>query len=144
MNRIVINRNTIINALVYSIVPTVIAIVGGAFFIGSLNGRVLTHEGEIDTLKARVNDLRQEWNNIDKKLTDSTQTEVKPSAGLSLSPAPKKRRVDFRNGGPWGKWSEGVFCEPGEYVCGMAQKVESNQKKGDDSAMNAVAFYCCS
>ena len=144
MNRFVINRNAIINALVNSIVPTVIAIAGVGFFIGSLNSKVHTNEGEIDTLKAKVNALRQEWKQTGAKLIDPTQTEVKPSAGLSLSPAPKKRRVDFRNGGPWGKWSEGVFCEPGEYVCGMAQKVESNQKKGDDSAMNAVAFYCCS
>lgn len=34
------------------------------------------------------------------------------------------------------------MCPRGQYVCGLLQKVEL-PIDGDDTAMNAVAFYCC-
>ena len=52
-------------------------------------------------------------------------------------------RKTFTNAGGWGQWSDPVHCPANYYVCGMAQRVESSQGKGDDTAMNAVAFYCC-
>ena len=46
--------------------------------------------------------------------------------------------------GDLGDWSEAVYCPDGYYVCGMKQRVQSPQGcKEDDTAMNAVAFYCC-
>jgi len=52
--------------------------------------------------------------------------------------------MHFTNDAPWGKWSKPVFCPSGYFVCGLRQKVEPDQNRGeDDTAMNAVAFYCC-
>ena len=51
--------------------------------------------------------------------------------------------IGFANSGDWGRWSDPRFCPAGQYVCGMRQKVERDQGNGDDSAMNAIAFYCC-
>ena len=45
--------------------------------------------------------------------------------------------------GTWGRWTEPRFCPPGAYVCGLQQRIEPWQEDGDDTAMNAVAFYCC-
>ena len=49
----------------------------------------------------------------------------------------------FNNDAQWGRWSEPVYCPQGYFVCGLKQKIEDDQGRGDDSAMNAVAFYCC-
>lgn len=45
--------------------------------------------------------------------------------------------------GPWGKWGQAEYCPDNQYVCGVAQKIEGKQGQGDDTAMNAVGFYCC-
>lgn len=53
-------------------------------------------------------------------------------------------QVGLNNDGQWGSWSEPRFCPPNEYVCGLRQKVEPNQGGGgDDTSMNAIAFFCC-
>ena len=65
---------------------------------------------------------------------------VKPPKPQILTPG---ERIIFSNSAGWGSWSEAKFCPPGHYVCGLAQSVEPYQKGGDDTAMNAVAFYCC-
>ena len=52
-------------------------------------------------------------------------------------------RMTFTNAGGWGLWSDPVHCPANHYVCGLAQRVEPPQGKGDDTSMNAVAFYCC-
>ena len=57
----------------------------------------------------------------------------------------QKTEKTFKNDGSWGKWSDdGVYCEQNEYVCGLNQKVERHIGSKDDTAMNAVKFYCCS
>jgi hypothetical protein len=60
--------------------------------------------------------------------------------------------VDFRNdttgkrnapnATPWGTWSKTIYCPAGSYVAGYMMKVEGNQKKGDDTALNAVSLWC--
>ena len=45
--------------------------------------------------------------------------------------------------GPFGVWSAPLYCPVNEYVCGIRQKLEGRQGNGDDTAMNAVRFYCC-
>ena len=47
------------------------------------------------------------------------------------------------NDGPWGRWSDYHYCQPGHYVCGLRQKVEGRQGNGDDTALNAISFQCC-
>ena len=65
---------------------------------------------------------------------------LKPGDG-TVTRGPK---ITFTNEGEWGKWSDPVYCDLEQYVCGLQQKVEENLGGGDDSAMNAVAFFCCS
>ena len=44
----------------------------------------------------------------------------------------------------WGSWSTWVFCPENTAVCGLKNLVEPNIfKDGDDTAHNAVVFYCC-
>lgn len=44
---------------------------------------------------------------------------------------------------PWGLWKGPAFCPANHYVCGLEQKVEPTQGKGDDTATNGVRMYCC-
>ncbi len=61
---------------------------------------------------------------------------------ITVEGGAEKRRIEFANSGQWGRWSEPLFCGPNEFVCGLEQKVEPSSAS-DDTAMNAVAFYCC-
>merc|ERR1712058_91274 len=49
------------------------------------------------------------------------------------------------HGGPWGSWSSWVFCPPATAICGIQTDVEPRQgfRGGDDTALNAVKFFCC-
>jgi hypothetical protein len=42
----------------------------------------------------------------------------------------------------WGRWSTAVYCPAGSYVGGYSMRVEPWQRRGDDTALNAVALYC--
>jgi hypothetical protein len=42
----------------------------------------------------------------------------------------------------WGTWQQSVYCNEGTYAIGFAQKVESGQGRGDDTALNTVALSC--
>lgn len=42
----------------------------------------------------------------------------------------------------WGRWSTAVYCPSGSYVGGYSMRVEPWQRRGDDTALNAVALYC--
>ena len=57
------------------------------------------------------------------------------------SPA-QARTVVIDGGGSWGKWYD-ASCPVNQYVCGLGQKVEPQQGRDDDTAMNAVRFQCC-
>ena len=50
-------------------------------------------------------------------------------------------------GGPWGSWSHWVTCPDNTAICGVKTLVEPNLgvgiSGGDDTALNAVTFYCC-
>ena len=58
-------------------------------------------------------------------------------------PGPSQaEQINLNNSGPWGSWSAPEYCPEGQYVYGLRQRVEARQGNGDDTAMNAVAFYC--
>ena len=42
----------------------------------------------------------------------------------------------------WGDWSSMVSCYYGSAICGFKTKVEK-AGQSDDTALNAVSFYCC-
>ncbi len=49
--------------------------------------------------------------------------------------------------GDWGDWQARVSwasSDPNFYACGVTIRVESDQGKGDDTAMNGVKFIACS
>ena len=72
--------------------------------------------------------------------TEGPEVERPPTDSLHPS---EIVRISFENGADWGNWSEIKYCPKETYVCGMRQRVEPSQGKGDDTAMNAVEFYCC-
>lgn len=48
------------------------------------------------------------------------------------------------HGEPWGKyWFSSDSCPVGTAICGIKTKVQKEQGRGDDSALNNVKFYCC-
>ncbi len=51
--------------------------------------------------------------------------------------------VEAPGASPWGLWKGAAFCPANHYVCGLEQKVEPTQGKGDDTATNSVRMYCC-
>jgi Vitelline membrane outer layer protein I (VOMI). len=50
--------------------------------------------------------------------------------------------LEAPNATPWGSWTRAVYCPPGSWAAGYTMKVEPNQGRGDDTALNAVALYC--
>ncbi len=44
--------------------------------------------------------------------------------------------------GPWGDWSEEYKCPAGSYLSGWRQNLESEQGRGDDTALNNVEYRC--
>ena len=101
---------------------------------------------EVEGLKGTVNDVQGELTEL-KTLKEKESTE-EPTAGQSAAPAVVLREpgpaITFSNSGGWGSWSDPQYCPQGHYVCGLRQRVEAALgRDGDDTAMNAVAFYCC-
>ena len=86
---------------------------------------------------------------LDERLTeledmvDSAVQNSQVLEGMMTAPRVPGPEVRFSNGGRWGNWSDPLYCPAGHYVCGLRQRVEPDIGERDDSAMNAVAFYCC-
>ena len=55
----------------------------------------------------------------------------------------KPVRIEVNGGAGWGSWREASYCPANYYVCGLSQRVEGNQGRGDDTALNSVALECC-
>ena len=44
----------------------------------------------------------------------------------------------------WGEWSDFISCPSNTAICGISTLVEPDQgSEDDDTALNAVIFYCC-
>ncbi len=111
--------------------------------IGSILGTVAVVVVSIVTAAMYVARLEERVKNLE---IDSQQQENRTNIAIRTfanTPRPRGSQVGFANSGSWGVWSDPQFCPDGYYVCGLKQKVEPRQGDGDDSAMNAVAFYCC-
>lgn len=161
------NNNTITGALLGSLVPVVIGLIGAAVYIsglgsdiGALNKQV-NDLGALDKtvirLEERVVGLIDDLGSLKDDVSALKNAPANP-APFAPAETPQKAseaaesgtamrlpgpQMSFTNGGPWGTWSDPVYCPQGQYVCGLQQKVEAGQGKGDDTAMNAVAFFCC-
>ncbi|NET66386.1 MAG: hypothetical protein F6K63_19140 [Moorea sp. SIO1G6] len=44
----------------------------------------------------------------------------------------------------WGGWSSRQSCPRQSAICGLKTRVESSQRRGDDTALNDAEFTCCS
>lgn len=71
------------------------------------------------------------------------------STGLTISidlvPSTISREMTTLQGNAptsWGSWQAPQKCPSGTYVAGYRMKVESWQRSGDDTALNAVEFAC--
>lgn len=51
--------------------------------------------------------------------------------------------VQAPGGMSYGSWNNTVTCDAGSSVCGIKVRFESGQGSGDDTALNAVQFACC-
>ena len=90
----------------------------------------------VGALTERVNDV-ETWMNQDDQRTDQAFDAFVSAARLPGS------EIGFSNDGPWGAWSDSVFCPQSHYVCGLKQKVQAPVASGDEVGVAGVAFYCC-
>lgn len=119
--------------LVAALIPVVLGLIAAGLYFGRLD--------------ATVSGLKDDVG----KLTDDVTSHIIDGEGHTDNPGPVEtavagrpsERIVFDNGGRWGSWSAAKFCPDGEYVCGLQQKVEASIGRGDDTAMNAVGFFCC-
>jgi pimeloyl-ACP methyl ester carboxylesterase len=51
--------------------------------------------------------------------------------------------IQAPGGMSYGSWNNTVTCDAGSSVCGINVRFESGQGSGDDTALNAVQFACC-
>lgn len=147
-------------------IQTAVAVAGLAFAIGTgliaVSHYFGTQEGRTGTLlnnleqdlvemKKGVAGLRGTVDEVQRELDElgKRESEEEPAADQSVATAVVIREpgtaITFSNSGRWGSWSDPQYCPQGHYVCGLRQRVEPPQggRGSDDTAMNAVAFYCC-
>ncbi|XP_028660102.1 vitelline membrane outer layer protein 1 homolog [Erpetoichthys calabaricus] len=54
------------------------------------------------------------------------------------------KMITVSNGANWGDWQFTDMCPEGMYARGFNLKVEEQQGRGDDTALNAIRLYCSS
>ena len=138
------NNSAIVASLVGAIVAIVIALVGAGVYVGKLGQTTTGLDSRVDELERSSGSLNITVNALSNRVgsLETDQTTQRKTGSASV-PSPGGE-ITFSNSGQWGVWSDPVYCPPGQYVCGLRQKIEVRQGDGDDTAMNAVAFYCCS
>ena len=113
----------IIVPILGAVAVVVVALVTAAVYVGGLTERV---------------------GNIEKWVAQDGERTKQEFEAFVVAPRRPGSEMGFNNPTTWGDWSEPVYCPQGYYVCGLKQRVEAPLgSKKDDTAMNAVAFYCC-
>ena len=113
-------------------IGTALAIITGVVFIVRLEMRVAELEKKQDTPSEQI------------------VQELQAFAAAPRTPGPlftfNNTPQTGQSPAGWGNWSDPLYCPAGQYVCGLQQSVEPLQGRtvrDDDTAMNAVAFFCC-
>lgn len=122
-----------------AVIAAVLAIIAGVIFVVRLDGRVGNLEEDVESIKKTLNTLDER---IERRLQVFAGASRAHGSRFTFSNVPKQGQSPKG----WGTWSEPLYCPAGQYVCGLQQSVEPHQGPGtrdDDTAMNAVAFYCC-
>ena len=110
---------------------------------GALSEKVSVLEGQQRTLAVTSADftaLSGKVTALEERRNEPVQVPLEIVPQLALEPT----EIGFRNTGAWGIWSQPAYCRQDQYVCGLNQKVEPDQRDGDDTTMNGMMFYCCS
>ena len=112
--------------------------------LATLQGTVDKQGTAVTTLQGTVSTQNNAIANLTGRMAVSEQglAALVPPRNYTPSIKNTEPRV-FDNTGDWGDWSAARFCPSGQYVCGLRQLVEKDQKKRDDTAMNGIEFYCC-
>lgn len=136
------NNNALTSSFAGAIVAIVIALVGAGVYVGVLGKRTSVIDERLGQLGRSSQSTNDEVNALSQRVgaLEAGQS-TDPSSGTPSLPSPGGE-MTFTNSGPWGRWSDPVYCPPRHHVCGLRQKVEQ-PIDGDDTAMNAVSFYCC-
>lgn len=81
---------------------------------------------------------------VDQRLTEAENRITEAEKGLNKKRVSGKGEMTNVHGGmPWGTWRDVTYCPDDHYVCGLSQRVESKQGKGDDTAINDLRMWCC-
>lgn len=111
-------RKGINDAIIGAMAAIVIAGVPAVYFLGKLDQRI------------------EKVDEVVKKKIESWATLKRGSV----------MEIKFEQVKDWGKWGEARMCPDRHYVCGMRQALEPHQGTAagdDDTALNAVAMFCC-
>jgi len=96
------------------------------------------------------------WANVNPYYTNnpfvSGKMKIEPSQGSGDDTAANIAALKSINGvwiqpdanTSWGSWNSETACPSGSAICGINTRVESTQGSGDDTALNGIAFACCS
>ena len=141
------NNNVFIGPLIGSIAPVIIALIAAAVYVGSLRATISSLQKDVTELERVSGDLAKNVGSMADKVSELETQKPTPTTSSvgTISPVGPAAgtQISFSNSAPWGSWSDPVYCPEGQYVLyGLRQKVERSQGKGDDTGMNAVAFYC--
>lgn len=144
----------ILSTVVTSGVAILLAIVSTAFYFGKERGRVDRMESTINQLVKDIDGIESSLISLQQEISRTSETkehsiELPPTEGATITArvhdavGPPGAVVTFTNGGGWGGWSDPQYCPSNQVICGLKQRVEGPQGDGDDTAMNAIGFYCC-
>ena len=132
------------------IVTIVLAIISGAVYIGTLEGRVQAIElGQdfvhLETQKSLVLESIETAKNTAIAELDNTNTRIT----LLESSLNKERKASVLitlgvgTSGTWGEWRGAKHCPSNYYVCSLEQRTEPKQGNKDDTGVTGIRFQCC-